>query len=175
MGARCSDSRYWARSSPRTSCSVKFLEPTVTPDRDGRQPSSASAAIPRNERRSISGVSRTAESTLDESEKHICSKRHQGCGNGSDEDHTIIHHGKSAKDEFAEAARTDGGCNRRQSHGQHGGDADSGNDYVGGKRKLHLPQQLPSGKAHGDGRFTDRRVHAADADESVLNDRKQRI
>src|SRR6478672_12929158 len=119
MGARCNDCRYWTSSSPSTSCSVKFLEPTVTPECEGRQPSKAKAKAARNERRSILGMVRAAQATLNQSEDCVCGKGHEGGRNRANKNYPVIDHGEPAEDKFSQTTGANGRGNGGQTYREH--------------------------------------------------------
>src|SRR5215467_11110501 len=108
--------RYWASSSPRISCSVKFLPPMERPDGLAEHPARSRADAERKRRRSIL-VANPPKTALKHSEQQIRAEGQQRGRNGSGQDHAVIDHGYTAKDELAQAARTDGGSNRRHPDG----------------------------------------------------------
>src|SRR6266853_1825848 len=112
MGSGVKWPRYCASNSPSTSCSVKFLEPTASPDIFGTQPDISRASAERKLRRSILVV-RPDQRALNQAEHEVRGERHERGGNGAGKNHVVIDHGEAAKNKFAQPACSNGSGNRR--------------------------------------------------------------
>src|SRR3989442_7674921 len=99
----------WARSSARTTCSVKNLEPIVILAgreewQEGKQSETAATRTKRERR--ISGDSQAA---LEEAEQEVREDGEKSGGGGASEDEGIAGERDNATDECAHAARGAGG------------------------------------------------------------------
>src|SRR5262245_52861073 len=101
MGNGVKREMNWANSSPKTNCSVKFLEPMESPADFRPQPARSRAAmLERKPRRSIS-VLAPYQHPLQQPEQQVGGERHQRGRNGPGKDHAVVHHGEAAKNKFA--------------------------------------------------------------------------
>src|SRR5271167_3971624 len=100
--------RYCASSSPSTSCSVKFFEPTAIPRVRVEQAAQKHRIPERKPRRSMS-MDPAHQQLLDPAQAQVGHERHQCGGNRAGKDHSVVHHGNAAEDELAETAGADGG------------------------------------------------------------------
>src|SRR5215472_8187546 len=128
--------RYCDKSSPRMSCSVKFLEPTVSAGSPETHPVEAAIAIvERNVRRSIS-TSVVDQQLLDAAEKQVGDEGHNRRGDSAGENHLVVNHGNAAEDEFAETAGANGSSYRSNTDGDDRRNTNSGEHYGKGQRQL---------------------------------------
>src|SRR5271166_4445260 len=107
MDMRQTLARYCASNSPRTSCSVKFLEPTVISRVRVAQAAQKHRSPERKPRRSMS-VDPAHQQLLDTAQAQVGHQRHQRGGNRTRKDHAVVHHGNAAEDELAETTGADG-------------------------------------------------------------------
>src|ERR1035438_554116 len=140
-----------ASSSPSTSCSVKFLEPTVSSLLRGMQPAAQRRASPdRKARRSIS-VNPADHQLFEAAQEQVRRQGHQSRGDGTGQNHSVVHHGDAAEDELAQSARADGCRDGRNADGNHGSHANSCQHHRQRQREFHMPEQLARSKSHGSG------------------------
>src|SRR5208282_5411510 len=116
-----------------------------------------------------------SQPSLHSSEHKIGEERQQRRRNGSRENHLVVHHGQSTKNEFSQSARANRGRNRRQPNGDHGSDSHPGNNYTRSERQLNLEQQLTIGQSHGASSLNHRGIDAANARIGIANQRQQSI
>src|SRR5713101_994842 len=139
----------WARSSARTTCSVKNLEPIVIlAEREERQEgkqSETEATRTKRERR-VSGDSQAA---LEEAEQEV---REDGENSGGD-----------------------GGGDRGDADGDDGGSANAGENNGQGEREADAEEDLRPGHAHGFRGFDDGRVDAGETDIGISQDGEKRV
>src|ERR1039458_7414832 len=110
-------SRTCASSSPRTSCSVKFLEPTVSALLRGKQPAAERSASPARKLRRSMSVDPADHQLFEAAQEQVRSQCHQSRGDGAGKNHSVIHHGDAAKDELNKSARADRRRDGRNSDG----------------------------------------------------------
>src|SRR3989441_877402 len=165
----------WARSSARTTCSVKNLEPIVILAgreewQEGKQSETAATRTKRERR--ISGDSQAA---LEEAEQEVREDGEKSGGDGASEDEGIADERDTAKDECAEAAGVDGGGDRGDADGDDGGSANAGENNGQGEREADAEEDLRAGHAHGFRGFDDGRVDAGEADIGIAQDGEKRV
>jgi hypothetical protein len=110
---------------------------------------------------------------LRQTKQLVGQKRHDGGRNSASEDHAVIDHRETAKDELTQPAGSDGGCYGGQSNANHSRDANASNDNAGCQRQLHMPENLAAGHSHGGCGLADWRVHSSDSDKRVLDNGQQ--
>src|SRR5580658_1919090 len=106
-------SRYCCNISPRMSCSVKFFEPTVSAGPRAVHPlQTARPKMERNARRSIFMSATVAHQEFFYTAKQeIGGQGHECRWKRSGKDDSIVNHGDTAKNKFAQTARADSGGN----------------------------------------------------------------
>src|SRR5712692_9756207 len=173
-------SMCWARSSARTTCSVKNLEPMVILVWGGwwqaeRKQMRLTRLKKKRNRKEARRMSGDLQSTLEEAEEEIGEEREEGGGDGAGEDEGVADEGDAAEDECAQAAGADGGGDGGHADGDDGGGANAGEDDGEREREAHAEENLRAGHAHGFSGFEDGGVDAGEADVSVAQDGEKRV
>src|SRR5215475_14213256 len=113
------------------------------------------------------------ETPFNRSETEIRDQSKHRSRDGTCENDSGIHHRYSAKDIHAKASRADCRRNSRHSDSDYGRYANACENHTEGKWNFDLPEKLRVRHPHSPPRFAYRGVHSGNADERILDDRKQ--